>query len=64
MADQRPQSQKDRAQPPTGTAGRRSGTDTHDLNDARRGDTPPPARKRANLDEDEDSPLGTRNTFR
>ena len=62
MANQRPQSQKDRAQPPTATSGRRSGSDTPERGDSTQPDRAAPRRRPA--DEDEDSPLGTRNTFR
>ena len=67
MANEGRQRQKDDPNQPTGTSGRQRGdanTDNPDRNDARRGETPPAARKRNSVDEDEDSALGNRTTYR
>jgi hypothetical protein len=62
MADPRQQSRKNPAKP-TGTSGRQSGSDTTERSDTRVPDPPAPSR-RPSHDDDEDSPLGNRNTFR
>jgi hypothetical protein len=62
MAEERQQSQKDRAQPPTAPSGRRGGNDPARPGESTQPDRPTP--RRYPVDDDEDSPLGTRNTFR
>jgi hypothetical protein len=61
MTNQRP-SQKERPNQPTGTSGRQDGSNTQENSDVRR-DEPASPKRRVNHD-DEDSPLGNRNTFR
>jgi hypothetical protein len=68
MANEGRQRQKDDPNQPTGTSGRQRGDANTpgqtDNNDARRGETSPAARKRSSFDEDEDSALGNKTTYR
>lgn len=62
MTNQRP-SPKGQPNQPTGTSGRQDGSKTTEEDNARSGDTSGPSR-RVNRDDDEDSLLGNRTTYR
>ncbi len=57
------QNQRDDQRKPTGTSGRQSGSDKIENGDARTGDSTGTSR-RVNRDDEEDSPLGNRTTYR
>jgi hypothetical protein len=57
------QSPKGQPNQPTGTSGRRSGSDKIENGDAKSGESTGTSR-RVNRDDEEDSPLGNRTTYR
>jgi hypothetical protein len=63
MADPRQQSRKPAPAQPTGTSGRQRGSDATERSDSTPLEPATPSRRPRN-DEDEDSPLGNRNTYR
>lgn len=62
MTNQR-QSPKSQPNQPTGTSGRQSGNDKTESGDARSGDSGGPSR-RVNREDEDDSLLGNRTTYR